>query len=120
MNYFKITNELEKVRNKMDWVLKEDIKYQIEMFIQHWDNKSGACEKKGEKMITEQMTYVVYNIELGNAFIFFDGDFAYKTEINDKFMEDLKVKSIAGLKTYWIRYGMDKHSIRGANEEYDI
>lgn len=107
MNLFKTINDINKVKSKMDWALKKDIGYQIEMFLQSWSNSTGGHEEVGEDIITEQMTYVVYNIEFGNAYIFFDGNFAYKTEINDKFLEDLKSKSIAGIKSYWKRYDMD-------------
>lgn len=107
MNLFKTINDINKVKSKMDWALKKDIGYQIEMFLQSWSNSTGGYEEVGEDIVTEQMTYVVYNIEFGNAYIFFDGNFAYKTEINDKFLEDLKSKSIAGIKSYWKRYDMD-------------
>ncbi|HCL4480195.1 TPA: hypothetical protein N2D99_002283 [Clostridium botulinum] len=108
MNLFKTINDINKVKSKMDWALKKDIGYQIEMFLQSWSNSTGGYEEVGEDIVTEQMTYVVYNIEFGNAYIFFDGNFAYKTEINDKFLEDLKSKSIVGIKSYWKRYDMDK------------
>lgn len=117
--YQKIINrigELKKVEKEMEWELKGDNPYQLEMFSQRLNTSTCDCNDTVSKNVIDHITYVVYNFQLGNGYVFFDGKFAYKTEINDNFKKDLESKSMAGIKEYWKRYGMDSYVNEVSND----
>lgn len=79
--------------------------YEIEIFQQWWGNTSGGFEGIGGCAMTRQTTYVLH--DHNKAHVFFNGEFAYSIEMNIKFIEDLKVKNIAGKQSYKKRYGIN-------------
>lgn len=101
--------ELKKVLKEMDWALKGDNAYQLEMFSQRLNTSTDDFKEIVSENVKDHLTYVVYNFQLGNAHVFFDGKFAYKTEINDNFKKDFEAKSMAGINEYWKRYDMDSY-----------
>lgn len=77
-------------------------KWDFDMFEQVWGNTSGGFEGIGGSAMTKQRTYILYNDK--EIYVFFGGEFAYKTEMNDKIRTDIKNKNIAGKISYLRKY----------------
>jgi hypothetical protein len=78
--------------------------YTIKIFEQTWCNTSGAFESIGGSAMTKQYTICFINTVYKIAIVYFNDNFGYKVNTNDKFMADLNNENLAGVKSSKSRY----------------
>lgn len=71
-----------------------DEKWEIRSFCQWWDNPSGGMQISDTKCLTRHHTVVVFNLNC--AYVFFNGNFAYKVQNDETFLDDLKRCNLKG------------------------
>ncbi len=93
--------------------------FEIVTFEQVWENTSGGFEGIGGDMITSGTTYVLLPLpDTPNepCQVYFDGSYAYSVPFeNERFLEDVRNRCVAGKMTARRRYSMkpEAHAASG-------
>ena len=79
----------------------------LETFTQMWGNTSGGFQGIGGSMMTEQRTYVfIPKKETEKCLVFFGSRLGYKVDKTERFIEDVKNRSVAGVVSSKKRYNI--------------